>query len=242
MKQNRREFLIKSGCALSMTALATQIQAFRFDERDWRKKPTMKRNNANAPDDYRALVCIFLVGGNDGNNTVIPLHTDANLSNYRYIMLCEIRRVWLSRRMLCCRLPVPRMSNLTLRFSSELRRRRIRQQRHSRALDAGQNGGCHQCRNARRADDSERSFIRSVRIRNLTICFRIPIRRHSIKPDAATGRFLTAGAADFPIGAHLLDNPGASIPMITSVAGAQLFHRRTDDRAARDRRRADRIE
>ena len=25
------------------------------------------------PDDYRALVCIFLVGGNDGHNTVVPL-------------------------------------------------------------------------------------------------------------------------------------------------------------------------
>lgn len=34
------------------------------------------------PSDYRALVCIYFSGGNDGNNTVIPNHNDANVSNY----------------------------------------------------------------------------------------------------------------------------------------------------------------
>ena len=34
------------------------------------------------PSDYRALVCIFFFGGNDGNNTVIPNHNDASVSNY----------------------------------------------------------------------------------------------------------------------------------------------------------------
>jgi len=34
------------------------------------------------PSDYRALVCVFLTGGNDGNNTLIPNHDDANVSNY----------------------------------------------------------------------------------------------------------------------------------------------------------------
>jgi len=34
------------------------------------------------PSDYRALVCIFLAGGNDGNNMIIPNHSDASVSNY----------------------------------------------------------------------------------------------------------------------------------------------------------------
>jgi uncharacterized protein (DUF1501 family) len=34
------------------------------------------------PSDYRALVCIFFVGGNDGNNTIVPIHNDAGVSNY----------------------------------------------------------------------------------------------------------------------------------------------------------------
>src|SRR3978361_1729864 len=32
--------------------------------------------------DYKALVCIFLFGGNDGHNTVVPLN-GANYNNYK---------------------------------------------------------------------------------------------------------------------------------------------------------------
>jgi uncharacterized protein (DUF1501 family) len=34
------------------------------------------------PSDYRALVCVFLSGGNDGNNTLVPRHNDSSVSNY----------------------------------------------------------------------------------------------------------------------------------------------------------------
>jgi uncharacterized protein (DUF1501 family) len=37
-----------------------------------------------APDDYKALVCIFLTGGNDGNNTIIPVDTVGH-ANYSAI-------------------------------------------------------------------------------------------------------------------------------------------------------------
>jgi len=36
--------------------------------------------DSDVPRDYRALVCIFLSGGNDGNNTIVPNHSDATLS------------------------------------------------------------------------------------------------------------------------------------------------------------------
>lgn len=36
------------------------------------------------PTDYRALVCIYLSGGNDGNNIVIPMHNDSNVSGYSH--------------------------------------------------------------------------------------------------------------------------------------------------------------
>lgn len=35
----------------------------------------------SCPADYKALICIFLFGGNDGNNTVIPISTPSNPSN-----------------------------------------------------------------------------------------------------------------------------------------------------------------
>lgn len=81
MKQDRREFLIKTGCTLSMTAMATQMRHFGLmsaiaQEADDKSKELV-------PSDYRALVCIFLAGGNDGNNTVVPNHPgDATISGY----------------------------------------------------------------------------------------------------------------------------------------------------------------
>ena len=81
MKQDRREFIKKSGCALGMAALATQIEHFGM--------MTVLAQQADdslvsaPPSDYRALVCVFMSGGNDGNNTVIPNHNDATLSNYQ---------------------------------------------------------------------------------------------------------------------------------------------------------------
>ncbi len=80
MKQNRREFLIKSGCALTMTALATQSRHFGLMQALAQK--TGAKTDSGVPNDYRALVCIFLSGGNDGNNTVIPIHNDSSVSNY----------------------------------------------------------------------------------------------------------------------------------------------------------------
>jgi uncharacterized protein (DUF1501 family) len=81
MKQNRREFLIKSSCALSMTALATQARHFGLMQA-MAQKPRTKIQSAAVPSDYRALVLIFLSGGNDGNNMIIPNHNDQSVSNY----------------------------------------------------------------------------------------------------------------------------------------------------------------
>ena len=38
---------------------------------------------AQSPTDYRALVCVFLYGGNDSNNTVVPM--DSSFSAYTSI-------------------------------------------------------------------------------------------------------------------------------------------------------------
>jgi uncharacterized protein (DUF1501 family) len=80
MTQNRREFLMRSGGALSMAALATQIEHFGLMTAFAQKSRTAAKDAV--PNDYRALVCIFLMGGNDGNNTIVPLHNDASVSNY----------------------------------------------------------------------------------------------------------------------------------------------------------------
>lgn len=77
MQENRREFLKKSGRALSMTALATQMSHFGIMNAMAQTKITSEEDQNEktntAPDtEYRALVCLFLSGGNDSNNTIIP--------------------------------------------------------------------------------------------------------------------------------------------------------------------------
>lgn len=81
MKQTRRKFLIDSSCALSMTALAAQSEYFGLMNA-LAQKADASSEAGGIPSDYRALVCIFLSGGNDGNNTLIPNHNDASVSGY----------------------------------------------------------------------------------------------------------------------------------------------------------------
>ena len=66
MHVTRREFILQTctacgGYALGAAAFAAGIDRFALI-------------NAFAQGaNYRALVCVFLAGGNDGNNTVVPL-------------------------------------------------------------------------------------------------------------------------------------------------------------------------
>ncbi len=60
----RRAFLRQLG-ALSAFGLASRLDLVRF----------AAEAQAQTPPDYKALVCVFLFGGNDGNNTVIPIDT-----------------------------------------------------------------------------------------------------------------------------------------------------------------------
>jgi uncharacterized protein (DUF1501 family) len=98
-----------------MTALATQMRHFGLMSAMAQEK-TVETKNATVPNDYRALVCIFLVGGNDGNNTVIPLHSDANLSNFQtYYALRNPQNLAFAQTVPLA-IQVPRMSNLLYGF------------------------------------------------------------------------------------------------------------------------------
>lgn len=62
MAHSRRDFLRNSACALGSVALLSSIEQFGL----------INALAQSALPDYKALVCVFLNGGNDGNNTVIP--------------------------------------------------------------------------------------------------------------------------------------------------------------------------
>ena len=64
MTQSRREFLVRTTCA-AMSAAAAQASLKKLGLMNLYARPT-------APSDYRAMVCIFMDGGNDSNNMVVP--------------------------------------------------------------------------------------------------------------------------------------------------------------------------
>jgi uncharacterized protein (DUF1501 family) len=72
--RTRREFFRDAGCGLGAAALLSAFD--RFSRLEAAVSP-------EAATDYRALVCIFLFGGNDGNNTVVPYDEYASYAAVR---------------------------------------------------------------------------------------------------------------------------------------------------------------
>ena len=77
MAPSRRDFLRTGACALGGAALASSLDSFGL----------VHALTPQAATDYRALVCIFLNGGNDGNNTVVDLNQYSSYSNARGVDL-----------------------------------------------------------------------------------------------------------------------------------------------------------
>ena len=66
--QNRREFLCKSGRALTMAAVASQMSHLGLVSVLAQDNERKVEGGSN----YKALVCVFLNGGNDSNNMIVP--------------------------------------------------------------------------------------------------------------------------------------------------------------------------
>lgn len=74
--QTRRQFIRQAACAaLGTAALSSTIRDLRF------MNAAVAQSNIS---DYKALVCIFLQGGNDSNNMVLPL-TQSEYDSYAAI-------------------------------------------------------------------------------------------------------------------------------------------------------------
>ena len=73
MAITRRDFLRTSACAVGSLALASSIDTF----------GAVHALTPQAATDYKALVCVFLNGGNDGNNMLVSLDQYNAYSNIR---------------------------------------------------------------------------------------------------------------------------------------------------------------
>lgn len=73
MATSRRDFLRTSACALGGVAMASSLETF----------GAIHALTPQAATDYRALVCVFLNGGNDGNNMFVSLDQYSSYSAAR---------------------------------------------------------------------------------------------------------------------------------------------------------------
>src|SRR5215831_3173515 len=74
--QTRRQFIRQAACAaLGTVGLTSAIRDLRF------MNAAVAQSNVQ---DYKALVCVFLAGGNDSNNLIIPT-LQSEWNNYQAI-------------------------------------------------------------------------------------------------------------------------------------------------------------
>ena len=220
MTQNRREFLKKSGCALGMLTLATQMEHFGLMSALAQKVDG--ENQSDAPNDYRALVCIFMQGGNDGNNTVIPNHSDATLSNYSAYSAVRSSQSLAIAQSALLPISVPRAGNLTYGLNPNLG-----------AFTGSTNNGIHElwAQNKMAIVTNAGTLVAPMsrtQYQNGSIKKPFQLFSHSDQVSQyQSGRSdafsYTGWGGRMSDRRSLPDNPNGLIPMITSINGAQLF-------------------
>ncbi|MCX7639740.1 MAG: DUF1501 domain-containing protein [Pyrinomonadaceae bacterium] len=218
----RREFLKKSGCALTMLGLATQIHHFGLMSALAQKM----QDQSTPPNDYKALVCIFLNGGNDGNNTVIPNHNDSSVSNYSvYYNARNPQGLAIPQNQLLP-ISVPRMGGLTYGLHPALG------PQTQNGTTIVNNGIYELWAQGKMAIVTNVGTLIQPTTRQQYLNRTVPIPYQLYSHSDQIAQF-QAGRSDqivsFGWGGKISDlrtsqdNPNALVPMITSVAGGELF-------------------
>ncbi len=203
---------------MSMVTLATQVEHFGL------MSALAKHvgQPASGGSDYKAMVCIFMSGGNDGNNTVIPNHNDASVSNYSaYSAARNTQGLAIAQNQLLP-ISVPRIGNLSYGLHPSFG-----------TITGGINNGIHELWAQNKmaivtncgtlvAPMSKQQFQSGSVAR--------PYQLFSHSDQVAQYQAGLAGSYTFTgWGGRISDkmtqsdNPGALVPMITSISGAQLF-------------------
>jgi uncharacterized protein (DUF1501 family) len=226
MKESRRDFLKNSGCcALGMVTLATQMSYLGTISAIAQK--TLDANAApEGGSDYKALVCVFWSGGNDGNNMVIPNHNDGSISNYAaYFGARNTQGLAVSQASLVP-ITVPRLNSLTYGLHPQL----------GAGIAGGINNGI-----AELFGQGKLAVVTNVGtlVRPLTKAqyssnsFQKPYQLFSHSDQVTQAQTSVSNTQSFTgwggrisdkLGALAIPpNPNGLVPMVTSIAGAQLF-------------------
>lgn len=225
MKESRREFLKKSGgCALGMVGLATQMH--HMGVMNIMAQKAIDNNKAAGGANYKALVLLFWSGGNDGNNMIIPNHSDASISNYTTYANARSASTLAVPQASLLPISVPRLGGLSYGL-------------HPNFGAMTQNGtsivnnGIHElwAQGKLAAVVNVGNLVRPLtKAQYQSSQFKKPYQLFSHSDQvtqAQTSNSLTEAFTGW--GGRISDeltpglNPNALVPMITSIAGAQLF-------------------
>lgn len=190
-----------------MAALATQVRHFGL-----MSALAQERGDGGAPD-YKALVCIFMNGGNDGNNTVVPNHSDASISNYAaYSGVRSASGLAIPQASLLP-ITVPRINNLTYGLHPNLVELQALYNQQKVAIVSN-------------VGTLVQPMTRTT-YQNNTVPKPYQLFSHSDQvQQAQSSNSSTRSSTGW--GGRAADvtqglNSGAQVPMITSVSGSQLF-------------------
>lgn len=221
MKETRRDFLKKTGgCALGMVTLATQMHHLgAMNALAQRAIDATKEGGEN----YKALVLLFWAGGNDGNNMVIPNHNDSQVSNYALYASARSTQGLAIPQNDLLPISVPRLGGLTFGFNPAL----------GPAATGAINNGIHEL-----YGQGKLAVVANVGtlVQPLTktqyqnSAFRKPYQLFSHSDQVTQNQTSVSNTQAFTgWGGRISDrmtagsNPNGLVPMITSIAGAQLF-------------------
>jgi uncharacterized protein (DUF1501 family) len=206
-----------------MTALATQMRHFGLMQAMAQKADDA--NTSAVPPDYRALVCIFMSGGNDGNNTVIPNHNSGAISSYQNYFDARNPQGLAIAQASLLPITVPRMSNLTYGLHPAFG--------PQAAANTIVNNGIHElwAMGKMAVVTNVGTLVAPMtrtQYQNNSVPKPFQLFSHSDQVSQfQSGRSDTESFTGW--GGRLsdlrtpLDNPGVQIPMITSISGGQLF-------------------
>lgn len=167
------------------------------------------REAANAPaDDYKALVCVYLDGGNDGNNSVIPNY-DAGYAQYNAARSAQGLAI---ARNTLLPINVPSLGNQAYGFHPSLSGLQTLYMQGKLAVVC--NVGCL-------VQPLTRATYQSGAPRPYQL-FSHPDQAEQFRTGISSFKSTTGWGGRVADRTSSL-NPGAAIPMITSITGANIF-------------------
>lgn len=205
-----------------MAAIATQMR--HFGMMSVQAQTAIDENpSLFVPSDYRALVCVFLSGGNDSNNMVIPNHSDSTISNYSVYNTARTGQGLAIPQASLLPITVPRMGGLSYGLHPGLGPQPA-------GTNIVNNGIQELWGLGKMAIVSNVGTLVQPTTRATLGSVKKPYQlfSHSDQTDQYQGgrsdvTSFTGWGGRIADLRNTTDNPSGLIPMITSIAGAQLF-------------------